>query len=229
MRFRRALQLWTAATAMAVVVVLGTAGCASTTVPRRPLAPTRARAFVDTFDRILIAGFLADEVSNMGRYVDINDETSRLHRMTLRSRASLDVIEAQPLDRRRRDAIGGSPDERVLTDVAFWRRLGEEYREPLSLTGRVVFTPVGSQFEETHDGPADGAPVAPWLQPRGAIGVHQWSDRRSTGFGVARPGHRTRSGWTDLRPGSVFPADGQIAAVAAGGAGPRAPCGTHSH
>ena len=139
------------AAAMAILVALGVAGCASTA--RGPVVqPTRARAFVDTFDRILVAGFLADHVSDRGRDLDINDETSRLLRMTLRSKGSFDVIEAQPLELRRPDANGANADERVLADVPFWRRLGEEYREPLILTGTVLFKPVGSQFEERTTG-----------------------------------------------------------------------------
>ena len=95
-----------------------------------------------------MAGFFADHVSDRGRDLDINDETTRLFRMTLRSKGSFDVIEAQPLELRRSDANGVHADERVLADVPFWRRLGEEYREPLIVTGVVVFKPVGPQFEE---------------------------------------------------------------------------------
>jgi hypothetical protein len=137
------------AAATAILVALGVAGCASTTAARGPIVqPTRARAFVDTFDRILVAGFLADDVLDRGRVLDLNEETARLLRMTLRSRASLDVIETQPLNLRPAGAKGASADEKVLGDVPFWRRLGEEYREPLILTGVVVFEPVGSQLEE---------------------------------------------------------------------------------
>lgn len=136
-------------TVTAIIVALSAAGCASTTVARRPLSqPTRARAFVDTFDRILVAGFLANEVSDRGRDLDINDETSRVLRMTLRSKGSFDVIEAQPLELRQPHSSRASAEGKVFADVPFWRRLGEEYREPLILTGSVVFKPVGSQFEE---------------------------------------------------------------------------------
>jgi len=40
----------------------------------------------------------------------------------------------------------------VLADVPFWRRLGEEYREPLILSGSVLFKPVGPQFGERTTG-----------------------------------------------------------------------------
>src|SRR5512145_2836611 len=106
MRSRRAtVQQRMGATAAAVVLALSAAGCASTTASRGPVVqPTRARAFVDTFDRILVAGFLADAVSDRRRDLDINTETSRLLRMTLRSKGSFDVIETQPLELRRPDA-----------------------------------------------------------------------------------------------------------------------------
>jgi hypothetical protein len=147
------VQLRVGATAMAVVVALSAAGCASATVARGPRSqPMRARAFVDTFDRILVAGFLADHISDRRRDLDVNDETSRLLRMTLRTRASFDVIEAQPLDLRHPDSTGANADERVLADVPFWRRLGEEYREPLILTGSVVFKPIAPRFEERATG-----------------------------------------------------------------------------
>lgn len=62
------------------------------------------------------------------------------------------MIEAQPLELRHPDANAARAKENVLADVPFWRRLGEEYREPLILTGSVVFKPVGSQYEERSTG-----------------------------------------------------------------------------
>jgi hypothetical protein len=128
--------------------MLGAAGCGVTGAASRPLPqPSRARAFVDTFDRILIAGFVAGHVSDRGHDLDINEETARLLRMTLRSQGGLDVIESQPLELRRREGTGATEDA-IFTDVPFWKRLGEEYREPLILTGVVMFKGAGSQYEE---------------------------------------------------------------------------------
>lgn len=139
---------------VAIVVAFGIAGCGMNTASRRALPqPTRARAFVETFDRVLVAGFVAPHVPDRGRDLDINEETARLFRMTLRSKGALDVIESQPLDLRRTDATGANEEDTVFSDIAFWRRLGEEYREPLILTGIVVFKPVGPQFEERTTGP----------------------------------------------------------------------------
>ena len=138
-------------TAVTVVVAMGVAGCGvtGTGVSRRALPqPSRARAFVDTFDRILIAGFVAGHVSDRGRDLDINEETARLLRMTLRSKGGLDVIESQPLELRRTSSAGADTQDAIFTDVPFWKRLGEEYREPLILTGAVVFKGAGSQYEE---------------------------------------------------------------------------------
>ena len=135
--------------AAAVVVALSVAGCGVTGTSHRTIPqPPRARAFVDTFDRILIAGFVAGHVSDHGHDLDINEETARVLRMTLRSKGGFDVIESQPLELRRTESIGGEAEDAIFTDVAFWKRLGEEYREPLILTGAIVFKGAGSQYEE---------------------------------------------------------------------------------
>ncbi len=64
-------------------------------IPQLP----RDGPFVDTFDRILIAGFAAEHVSDRGHDLDINGETARLLRMTPRSRGGFDrdrVATAEP-------------------------------------------------------------------------------------------------------------------------------------
>ena len=114
--------------------------------------PARPRAFVSTFDRVLIAGFRAETVADRGRDLDPNEETARLLRGALRSRASVNVIDSDPVHLPRVDAAA-NPEEHVFNDVAFWRRLGEEYREPLILTGTVAFKRAGSQSAERQLGP----------------------------------------------------------------------------
>ena len=69
-------------------------------------------------------------------------------RMTLRSKGGLDVIESRPLELRRTVSTAGITEDAIFGDVPFWKRLGEEYREPLILTGAIVFKSAGSQFEE---------------------------------------------------------------------------------
>ena len=135
--------------AAAGVVALGIAGCTVTGASHRALPqPPQARAFVETFDRILIAGFMAGHVSDRGHDLDINQETARVLRMTLRSKGGLDVIESQPLELRRTESTEREAGDAIFSDVAFWKRLGEEYREPLVLTGAIVFKGAGSQYEE---------------------------------------------------------------------------------
>lgn len=115
--------------------------------------PARPRAFVSTFDRVLIAGFLADTVADRRRDLDLNAETARLLRGALRTGASVNVIDSDPVHLPRVDAKAANPEEYVFNDVAFWKRLGEEYREPLILTGTVAFKRAGSQSAERQIGP----------------------------------------------------------------------------
>lgn len=134
----------------AIVLAVAVTGCAAASASRASLPdpPARARAYVDTFDRVLIAGFVADEVRDRGRQVDINEETARVLRSTLRLKGDLNVIESEPIQLIRKAATGEPINDPLFGDVPFWRRLGEEYREPLIVTGVVSFEPSGSQLEE---------------------------------------------------------------------------------
>lgn len=135
-------------TVAALGTSVGLAACGVTGASRPLPQLPPARAFVDTFDRILIAGFVAGHVSDRGHDLDINEETSRVLRMTLRSKGGLNVIQSQPLALRLMSSTGTDTEDAVFTDVPFWKRLGEEYREPLILTGVVSFKSAGSQYEE---------------------------------------------------------------------------------
>jgi hypothetical protein len=116
---------------------------------------------VSAFTRVLVAGF----VSGGSDEVDANLETVRLLRSQLRSKSQLRVIDADvlplaelALDQSRNangDAQEGStelPDrirnetdlenyERIFANVDYWKKLGEEYQNPLIVTGTVLFTP----------------------------------------------------------------------------------------
>lgn len=139
-------------------------GCATGHTARVEL-PAAPSADVLGYTRVLVAGFLAGGVES----VNVNQETARFIRMALRSRGSGQVIEREPLDlsimaaRAGREANGlgadvlpasskrpaaSDTDDRAFLDRPFWRRLGEEYSEPLILTGTVAFTFVGSRMEE---------------------------------------------------------------------------------
>ena len=149
---RRRRTRFTTGAVTAAICVAGVA-CSVIAGPRGPLSnPPRARAFVATFDRVLIAGFLARTVPDRGRDLDLNEETARLLRMTLRSRGAVDVYDSPPVHL---PPAAFTPAGRasVFDDVAFWKRLGGEYRQPLILTGTVDFERAGSQSVERQIGP----------------------------------------------------------------------------
>ena len=138
----------------AVAVCVAGAACSVIAGARAPVSePARARAFVSTFDRLLIAGFLAEKVPDRGRDLDLNDETARLLRMKLRFHVPMTVYESEPVHLPPAAFTSAKPEEFVFNDVAFWKRLGEEYRQPLILTGIVAFERAGSQSVERQIGP----------------------------------------------------------------------------
>jgi hypothetical protein len=143
-------------TVAAITLVFPVAGaaCVLSAASRGPISELRrARAFIGTFDRVLIAGFLSENESNRDRDFDLNEETARLLRMTLRSKASMKVIESQPVHVPQPDFTRPSPENAAFNDVTFWRRLGEEYQQPLILTGTVTFRRAGAQLVEHQVGP----------------------------------------------------------------------------
>ena len=81
------------------------------------------------FQRVFVAGF----VVGGSNAIDTNVETVRLLRGQLRSQSHLQVIESDPLELSEPDAA---------SDVEYWRRIGEEFQEPLIVTGTAVFKPV---------------------------------------------------------------------------------------
>lgn len=100
-------------------------GCAR--AARAPSPPPETPAIdLAPFRRVWIAGFLATPNAD----IDVNGETVTLLRKRLNPRTPLRVIEAPPL------AIH-TEDE--LLDGLRWRRLGEEYSEPLIVTGSLTF------------------------------------------------------------------------------------------
>jgi ubiquinone/menaquinone biosynthesis C-methylase UbiE len=154
-----------------VGLVLLVGGCASAqTTSVRIDTPANAQAL--GFRRLLVAGFLPDGVGQ----IDINEETARFIRTQLRSKPSLLVIESEPLRLTGmvrpgeravqplgtklhrsahdgpRDILSLRDDDAVFTNVSFWKTLGEEYSEPLILTGTATFRPAGSRMVERQVG-----------------------------------------------------------------------------
>jgi hypothetical protein len=122
--------------------------------------PIRAKLDVGAFQRVLVAGFISGGTDD----VDGNLETTRLLRSQLRTKSELRVIDADVLPLREVAAEGrdggangggGAPAlpetiqseddleayEHVFANVEYWKRIGEEYQQPLIVTGTVMFTP----------------------------------------------------------------------------------------
>jgi hypothetical protein len=129
------------------------AGCSS--MVEVPVdTPLQSKLDVSGFRRILIAGFVTDlEDSD----VDLSAETSRLLQNQLRSNTQLQVLEPDrpPLQTALETALekigeGGSYSrdekekfrleaDRLLQDPEFWRKMGEEYQQPLIVAGKLDF------------------------------------------------------------------------------------------
>ncbi len=138
---------------IAVLPALLAAGCAS--VVEVPVeTPLQSKLDVSTFRRILIAGFVTElEPSEL----DLSAETSRLLQNQLRSNTKLQVLEPDqpPLQGALDEVLEKLGDQgrynkeekdqfrleadKLLQDPEFWRRLGEEYQQPLVVTGKLGF------------------------------------------------------------------------------------------
>jgi hypothetical protein len=139
--------------AIVVLPALLAAGCAG--VVEVPVeTPLQSKLDVSTFRRILIAGFVTDlEPSEL----DLSAETSRLLQNQLRSNTKLQVLEPDrpPLQGALEGVLAKLGEQgrynkeeknqfrleadRLLQDPEFWRKLGEEYQQPLVVTGKLGF------------------------------------------------------------------------------------------
>ena len=119
--------------------------------------PIRPTLDVSAFQRVLVAGFIAGGTPD----VDANLETTRLLRSQLRSKSELRVIDADTLPllevvASERAKSGGAaqeplpaikeekdlePYEPLFANVGYWRQIGEEFQQPLIITGTVMFMP----------------------------------------------------------------------------------------
>ena len=138
---------------LAVSVVVAGAGCA--TMVEVPVeTPVQSKIDVSRFRRVLVAGFVTD----LGESdVELGSETSRLLQNQLRSNSRLQVLEPDhpPLQDALEQTLekmgeGGKytkqekeqyklETDRVLQDAEYWRKVGEEFQNPLIVTGRVGF------------------------------------------------------------------------------------------
>lgn len=164
---RRTLALFAGLTALACSSVLE--------VPVE--TPLQSKLDVTAFRRILIAGFVTDLADSD---VDLSAETSRLLQNQLRSNTRLLVLEPDrpPLQDALEKALekigeGGSYNsdekeqyrleaDRLLQDPEFWRKMGEEYQQPLIVAGKLNFESQnrsGFQPDERVVQRADGRPA----------------------------------------------------------------------
>lgn len=149
---------------LSLVSLLGVAGCGSAGFYEIPIeTPIPAKLDVSAFQRVYLAGFLSGGTDE----VDGNVETVRLLRSQLRTKSNLRLVDAdvQPL---MDVATGGAqgqaagpaaepretphpalfktekdlePYERIFADADYWKKIGEEYQNPLIVTGTVLFMP----------------------------------------------------------------------------------------
>jgi hypothetical protein len=129
--------------------------------------PIQPKLDVTPFQRIFIAGFIAGANED----VDANMETVRLLRSQLRNKGIMRVIDADTLPllevakQNSGEAAPPVPDQQpgtppqdqdkpviddekdleqyqhLFANVAYWKRIGEEFQQPLIVTGAVLFAP----------------------------------------------------------------------------------------
>jgi hypothetical protein len=143
-----------ARTSRTVVSLAAVALTACTSFYEIPIeTPIKAKLDVGAFQRVLVAGFLAGGTDD----VDGNLETTRLLRSQLRTKSELRVIDADVLPLmevaagdRKTDGATPLPNpikddkdidqyEHVFADTDYWKKIGEEYQQPLIVTGTVLF------------------------------------------------------------------------------------------
>lgn len=178
-----------------LAAVLLTAACANYyEIPIE--TPIRAKLDVGAFQRVLVAGFIAGGSED----VDGNLETTRLLRSQLRTKSELRVIDADVLPlmdvaaEGRAEASDSSAQlalpaaikdekdidayEHVFANVEYWKKIGEEYQQPLIVTGTVLFMPQKrSQVQQTEEEVFDN------LGRRRAVPVRRLVERQ--GFGLS--------------------------------------------
>src|SRR5688572_24568854 len=182
-----------ARTICSVAAVVMTAAC--TNYYEIPIeTPIRPKLDISGFQRVLVAGFIAGGTED----VDGNLETTRLLRSQLRTKSELRVIDSDVLplqdvatEGRNGDSGGGGAApavpqikeqkdleafEHVFANVEYWKRIGEEYQQPLIVTGTVLFAPqarsgIVQRDQEVYDsfGRRRVVPVRTYMERKGFV------------------------------------------------------------
>jgi hypothetical protein len=159
--------------------------------------PIRPKLDVSAFQRVLVAGFIAGGTED----VDGNLETTRLLRSQLRTKSEMRVIDTDVLplmdvasetratseNAQANEAQGTAPGvikedadlepyEHLFADVEYWKRIGEEYQQPLIVTGTVMFAPqarsgIVQRDQEVYDsfGRRRVVPVRTYMERKGFV------------------------------------------------------------
>jgi len=166
--------------ASSLAAVVAAAACASYyEIPIE--TPIRPKLDVSAFQRVFVAGFIAGGTED----VDGNLETTRLLRSQLRTKSELRVIDADVLPlmevalEGREGSNGNGPAtppeikedsdleayEHVFANVEYWKRIGEEYQQPLIVTGIV------QRDQEVYDsfGRRRVVPVRTYMERKGFV------------------------------------------------------------
>jgi hypothetical protein len=188
------VRLLAASASLAAALVATGCGQSYTEIPIE--TPIQPKLNTEPFSRVLVAGFIAGGSDD----VDGNLETVRLLRSQLRTKSRLRVIDADVLPltevASRTTGTNGNgstsgnggqlpeiQDERDLdayqalfANADYWRGVGEEFQQPLIVTGTVLFTPhTRSGFvqreQEVYDsfGRRRTVPVRTYMERRGFI------------------------------------------------------------
>jgi hypothetical protein len=185
-----------ARTISSLAAVVLTAAC--TSYYEIPIeTPIRPKLDVSAFQRVFVAGFVAGGTDD----VDGNLETTRLLRSQLRTKSELRVIDADALPLMEvaldgREGTAGAADEKekpsappaikddadlegyehVFANVDYWKRIGEEYQQPLIVTGTVMFAPqarsgIVQRDQEVYDsfGRRRVVPVRTYMERKGFV------------------------------------------------------------
>jgi hypothetical protein len=140
---------------LAVVLVVGVATSCTNYFEIPIETPIRPKLDTSGFQRVLVAGFLSGGSEDL----DGNLETTRLLRSQLRTKSDLRVIDTDVLPLMEVAAEGTDATtqaaskapikeqkdlesfEHLFGKVDYWKQIGEEYQQPLIVTGTVMFTP----------------------------------------------------------------------------------------
>ncbi len=155
--------------AVAVSLAAAAIACGPTTFEIPIETPIQAKLDVSSFQRVLIAGFVTGGTEDVDtnqetvrllrsqlrsksslRVIDADilslaDVAQEQNRTATAANANEggvpSAVQPLPLPERIREEKDLEPYERLFANTSYWRRLGEEFQNPLIVTGTVLFAP----------------------------------------------------------------------------------------